>query len=137
MIKNNILNFLLLLSLFCGLSSCNDSPFDETDDPETILCNSDWVLRYTDYEGGLCLREFYFNLNGTGEEREVYWEYIFGQAVPKEYRYSFRWEWDEEYPYSIFIDYANGDYSYFGDLEITNRYLKGTLNDDDIIFTAE
>lgn len=133
--KKNILSLIFLLTILCGFNSCQDKPLDPIEeDPEYILCNgTGWFRQYRDYDGFDCDQKFVFYFDGGGKETVVRYLDDFMGSTEK-FTYTFRWSWDEEYPYSIFIDYSDGTYSYFGDMYISPYELSGVLNDHDVTF---
>ena len=133
--KENILSLIFLLTILCGFNSCEDKPLGPIEEePEDILCNgTGWFRQYRDYDGFDCDQKIIFSSDGRGKEIIVYYDNFFPEGF-EESTYTFRWYWDDEYPYSIFIDYSDGTSSYFGDMYISSYELSGVLDDYDVTF---
>lgn len=133
MIKKKILSFLLLLSAICLFNSCEDDPYyDDRYDLESALCSGAWAENYRTNNGEDCYHELNFYLDGTGSD---YYEYYRGSILTRRFEEPFRWYWDDDnyyYPNSIYMDFPDGSYSYFEDIEIRGFQLRGILDDIDV-----
>lgn len=132
--QTNIFSLILLLTILCGFNSCVDKPLGHIDDPEYILCNgAGWWDEYEDVNGYYCEQRLIFHSNGRGEERIIrYFSDYPGDF--KEFKYTFYWEWDDDYYGSIYMEYDDGSDIYFDDLRIYYDKLSGYLGDDYVSF---
>lgn len=129
MIKKNILSFLLLFTALCTFNSCE---VDEDDYYfEDNLYGNIWSEWYTNNNKEDVYHEINFNPGGTGTS---YYEYYKGKLLIGKEESRFTWHWDDYYPNSIFIDYLDGDYVYFGNIFIKNDQLFGVWNDKQLVF---
>lgn len=132
--QTNILSLILLLTILCGFNSCVDKPLDPIDNPEYILCNgSGWWDEYEDVDGYYCEQRLIFHSDGRGQE-SIIRNFSDYPGDFKESKYSFYWEWNDDYYGSIYMEYDNGDYIYFDDLHIYYDKLSGYLGDDYVSF---
>ena len=132
MIKKNILSLLLVLTALFTFNSC-EVEHDEFYEFEQLLYSNDWREEYDNDNGERVYHEVYFNSNGTGNS---HYEYFRGNISTGNENRPFTWEWDQDYPYSIYIDYLDGKYSYFGDMHINGYKLFGVWDDTDVVFKA-
>lgn len=133
MIKRNIANLILLLTVLCCFSSCEvDITLDNSNNPDNLF-GPIWEDRFIDDTGADCIQTFEFYRDGRGVECMDCQGY--GGSVSYN-KYPFHWEWDNEHPYSLFLDYPNNDFSYFGNLRIGRDRLEGILNDEPLTFRA-
>lgn len=132
MIKKNILSLLFLFTALVTFNSCEveDDDFYEF---EQYLYTNTWWEEYRNDKGERVYHEIFFNSNHTGTS---YYEVFRGNILSEKMEKPFRWEWDQDYPYSMYIDYISGDYSYFGDIHISGNKLFGVWDDIDIVFKA-
>jgi hypothetical protein len=138
MIKKNILGFLLLLSVFCLFNSCEDDPYyDERYDLTSALCSGTWAENYRTNSGEECYHELNFYSDWTGSD---YYAFYRNGFFVRETREIFRWYWDDDnyyYPNSIYMDFPDGTYSYFEDIQIRGFQLRGILDDVDVILELQ
>lgn len=134
MLKKNILSLLFLITLVCSFSSCEEiDPWDDHNQSNpNYLFDRAWEDEFINKFDEDCVQTLEFYRNGRGME---YMEYYSHGKTTYEER-PFTWKWDHEYPYSLFIDYVDGDFSYFGKLRITPNRLDGYWNDEPVSFDA-
>ena len=138
MIKKNILGLLFLLSTLCLFNSCEDDPYyDDRYDLTSALCSGTWSETYTTNNGEDCYHVLSFYSDWTGSD---YYEFYRGNILVRRTKEAFRWHWDDDnyyYPNSIYMDFPDGTYSYFEDIQIRGFQLRGILDEIDIILTME
>lgn len=132
MIKKNIANIILLLTVLCSFNSCEvDITLNDSNNPDNLFGRI-WEDRFIDDNDSDCIQTFEFYRDGRGLECMDCQGY--GSTSYNEY--PFYWEWDNVHPYSLFIDYLNNEHSYFGDLWMSPDRLDGILNDEPLTFHA-
>ena len=78
-----------------------------------------------------------FYSDWTGSD---YYEYLQEDILVRRTEEAFRWHWDDDnyyYPNSIYMDFPDGTYSYFEDIQIRGFQLRGILDEIDVILTME
>lgn len=129
-----IFSLIMLLTILCGFNSCEDKPFDETDNPDYYLCNgSGWIDTYIDINGYVCDQILVFRADGRGRETIIRYFSDFPGDF-EEISSNFRWYWDDNFYDSLSIEFPNGDYYLFDDLYVGSYNLSVLLDGERVNF---
>lgn len=132
MMKKSALRLYLLLVVLCSFSSCEYH--EEGPDETTLLLSENlWEDYFIMDDGAECRQTFQFHLDQTGTETK---EYMFDGHPDGYETFTFRWEWDIDFPYCLIMNYGGGKFSYFDDISVTHNLLTGVLDDYDVTFNA-
>lgn len=134
--KKSVWGLLALLTLFLGLVSCEDDPFDNDPYEEATfaLCQNIWEDTYVTEDGRDCVQRLTFYSNGNGEDYRIYYS-RYGQYLGEE-RIPVYWDWNNRYYDSLYIEYPDGGVSYMDQIRITPRTLQCLLDDYPVTFKA-
>ncbi len=118
-----------LFTVVCGFTGCDPDNYYDGEEETYLLCRQGWVFYFTTMEGIECEQTIWFNRNGSGEERFVY--FYPGRTVTDEFR--FFWSWDLDYYDVIYMEYPDF-FIYFDKIRISETRLNGYLDQEWVEF---
>lgn len=125
------MKWIMMAVLLVSISACEINIDTESERRTYDLCSKVWTNGYEDYGGNYHYREFVYNEDRTGVEY-VGTEYYNGGY--SERSYEFYWHWTDSRQVSIGLEYRGNDFSWFKNIEISNRYLSGYMDGNWIEF---
>lgn len=128
------LRFLMVAALLLNLTSCETTVVFEDDDniggayyaKSEALCYYVWQDVYEDQDGNECFQELTFFLNRTGED---YLRVVYPNGDYEEFVDKFVWNWEDREQYSLRMQYAPNDVSYYDDVRVRDNVLSGYFGD--------